>query len=1027
MTEKNNTNPVVAAPGRRLLAPLVLLVFVLVGVLGATGVMFLKYRLEDARDLTVAAIRSRIGVEFSFGALRAEGLRTLHVSDLHMSTPVPGLGRITLDVAALQMRLSVLELFQGRAAIGSASIDGGHFVIDRTGLPEQRRSDAGRGGGSIILPAHLPPVTLSGRNCRVEMRPAAGADPIIIEEIDFLLNNRPDIPEATLRLAALANAGGNTAVLAAQASWRQADVFDAVVEVSGLDRTHVAQAVAVPEDVSGHMSARVQLWSRLEQPMMARVEAEFRGLNAPLANVPLPLHDLDATLNALLEWDQVSQRIEILSCDVQSSLATVAAAGIVALDSPLPVLDVAATVRDIPFERLLPELLPETVGALGTPALDLAEGVEITLHARGELSAPALSLHLVLPEATAAFTPDNSTLPGGSVRIERAAVLWDDFSGLPTGVATITGGDIIAEQFGLKVEALMGNLVLDEDGLAVNSITATVSGRPWSGAVKYKIPSGEVHFDVNGALTGIEDTPLHDLVEKLWLSGEIAFRGSGSYSPGGRIQFNASADVTRGGVAYEWWLNKPVGVGASIHNIDVLIDPGNKLEVRGEAAIEDTQLQAHFHHIPHEGRWQTHHIRLDIPHLEVNSAGKCIQIPYTAIGGACRDGFYEWKPVGENIGDNISTIGGHFDYVSFLPDGGAYPLVCHDASVTVTLTNIENGERSGELVVHAREAQVPPFGEDWLLPLGATDPEYLEKYPDEPRPMTYKLSADVISVPPWEGRQFAGELYSNEDETGFYFFRAEAGNGQLEGVYRHEKEDNVMHLQATWDSIPAAYIIRHLELPEVLAGDITGEVSYVVDQDDPRATARAEGHFTVTDGHFVAEQLGQMLMDEIGGSIIALHPDALAFDKVASEVRIEGDQIHTDNLIIQSEGITIEGSGVWVMDGDLDYRVDVAVSPDLAEQIPILRDNFNVQGFRMTQRDIELGFHITGPTFRPTGQLAGLPPIGVTLVSGAAEMTGEAIRLFDMPRQMLMSVFRIGGGILGATRTQQQQQQQQQQ
>ena len=41
----------------------------------------------------------------------------------------------------------------------------------------------------------------------------------------------------------------------------------------------------------------------------------------------------------------------------------------------------------------------------------------------------------------------------------------------------------------------------------------------------------------------------------------------------------------------------------------------------------------------------------------------------------------------------------------------------------------------------------------------------------------------------------------------------------------------------------------------------------------------------------------------------------------------------------------------------MDYRIDIAVHPDMADQIPILRDSFNVEGFRMTQKDIELISH----------------------------------------------------------------------
>ena len=275
-------------------------------------------------------------------------------------------------------------------------------------------------------------------------------------------------------------------------------------------------------------------------------------------------------------------------------------------------------------------------------------------------------------------------------------------------------------------------------------------------------------------------------------------------------------------------------------------------------------------------------------------------------------------------------------------------------------------------------------------------------------------------MPPWEGSNFAAAVYSNDKETGFKFYRANVGNGHLEGTYLHEKQDNVMHLDATWDSIPSTYLIQHLELPEVLAGDISGNIAYVVDHDDPRTTMRADGKFTVVKGHFIPEKLAFMLADTLGSSFITLHPDALKFNEVSSTVNIEGDRINTTGLVIDSEGMRITGDGVWVMEGDLDYQINVAITPDMAEQIPLLMDYFNVQGFRMTQQNIELGFHLTGPTFSPSGQLAGLPPIGVTIVSGAAEMTGEAFKLLDTPRQMFMSIFRAGGGILGATRTQQQ-------
>ncbi|HOM48652.1 MAG TPA: hypothetical protein PK491_09070, partial [Candidatus Hydrogenedentes bacterium] len=181
------------------------------------------------------------------------------------------------------------------------------------------------------------------------------------------------------------------------------------------------------------------------------------------------------------------------------------------------------------------------------------------------------------------------------------------------------------------------------------------------------------------------------------------------------------------------------------------------------------------------------------------------------------------------------------------------------------------------------------------------------------------------------------------------------------------------------------------------------------------------GSFSVTNGHFIEHKLYEVFTSSFAQKFGVLPPAALRFKKLSSDLKIKGDQIFTDNVSIESDGMTITGHGIWILEGDMNYRIDLSMSPDLAEQISIMRESFNIQGFRMTQRNIELGFQLSGPTFNPTSELAGLPPIGVTFVSGAADLTGEAMKLLDTPRQMFMSIFRSGGGILGATRTQTQQ------
>jgi hypothetical protein len=200
----------------------------------------------------------------------------------------------------------------------------------------------------------------------------------------------------------------------------------------------------------------------------------------------------------------------------------------------------------------------------------------------------------------------------------------------------------------------------------------------------------------------------------------------------------------------------------------------------------------------------------------------------------------------------------------------------------------------------------------------------------------------------------------------------------------------------------------------MLTGICTGDVNYTMDQDDP-ATLNGTGNFEVMNGKFSADFLVAQLQGSLDGSIGAL-PPSLAFNRLASDVRMEGDKLTSNALVLESEGLTIDGSGYYIVNGDMDYDIQVALTPETAARIPALQAYFNLEGHRLTQSEIALGFHLSGPSFRPRSAVAGLPPVGVTLVSGAFEMTSDALSIVDLPRQLLVDLFKIGGGIVGAQR-----------
>lgn len=989
-----------------------------------------------------------MGVDFTFDTLRTEGIRTLHITGLHAAAPLPGLGSAALDVDTLRVHLSLIDLLRGQLAVGEVHIGRGRLVLKElamktNGLGGPKTSSA---APSPLFKA-LPSFSIIGEDCAVELYSEDLEAPVLLQALAFTLSGKSGGAMISGEIQSQAAYANHTVDVNISGQYQPGNNFDVLLHVKGITTAAIRSFAAVPEGLDAGLDCAVHAWGNPEQQILADMEIQAKGLN--YAGLPVPIQDEALSLKGLLQWDSSRRMLALRDGGLQSKLATLSLKGAVDFQQTPPAVALDALVSGLPTERFLPALIPESLQKQGKLELELSESPRIELTMSGPLNKPALKASIEVPNAEIGFQPEDKKYPKGEMRLAGAAFVWEDFSSLPEGTATIADGSVTSTLYGIQAEDITGTMSLSGSEIHLNPITASVSGKPVFARLAYGLSDGKLKGEVNGTLTQIEKTPLHHITKDLWIGGDIGFNISGEYTRGGAVKLTSSMDVTRGMVAFEWWLRKPAGVGATIKELNLAIVPGKTLDVQGEAYIEDTHVLGSFEYIRHQDKWQSRHIRVDIPHLEVNSAGKCINIPYTTTGGSCKDGFYESNAAGKVPGDKIDTLGGVFDHVSFLPDNGSSPLVCRDAKVSVTMNNIQGQPKTAELTVHAAEGHVPPFGETWLLPLGSDEPEYTDelalKYfeeeeekkaadtkksgqpvADSTRYWIFKLSADTITLPPWEGSNFVAEVHNSPDKTEFRSCSADIGGGHAEGTYVHEKKDNVGTLKATGKNIPARYPIRHLALPEILEGDLSGNISYAMDQDDPRTTLRAEGNFTITNGHFLADPLRDTFKQAFSDTFATLHPAALQFETASSDVRIEGDHVYTKNVAIQLPGMKIKGDGVWVMEGDMDYRVDIAVTPDMAEQLPILRDSFNVQGFRMTQRDIELGFHITGPTFNPTGELAGLPPVGVTLVSGAAEMTGEAMKLLDTPRQMLFSIFRIGGGILGATRTQQQQPQEKQ-
>ncbi len=995
----------------------------------AYGVLSARRELEGLRRTVVAEAESRLGIRLGFDAVRLEGVSGIVIQNAQAKFGSPEKGLWTVDAPRIRVTVNLAELLSGNVSLGQVELE---KAVVETVLAPSQPSDGGEWWQKLpssLDPAALPavpplPFRVIGRECALRVINGPGDAPIVVAPINFDISQQPGAVDKLGRLS-LALEGQPGLGLDATVRFANFDDFDVRARLGtvtrgalagffpGLDKTVLSGTLNPSLTLSGHPGGLVMLALDTEITEFSLVEQ------------PGFLPPLTGTLRGTTTFDMAAGQLVVQSARLDSEYFSGNIKGTVSLGREAPELDLRLESEKLPLDPVIAHYLPQLTEKYGKAGVEISPPYQFSASVKGRLPKPVLSIGAEAAGAKLRFGPKTKGLPPAFLTLGPLKVAWDSEKGQPSGTVLIADGGIEKPYKGVALGRLSANVMLADGMVRLEPFSAEVNGQPFMGRAAGDIAKKTVDFSIAGTIRDIEKTPLHNLDKELFIYGAVGARASGTISPEKMI-FEASADATMAKIDFEWWLRKPVHTGAVIHTITAEIIPKKTLTIRGEASVDETRVVAALDYKwGKKGKFENHHLRVELPSLDIDTGGRCINIPYTATGGTVTDGFYEMNAAGNWDGGTIVTIGGVFDQVSMLADGCTVPLECTNARVSVTMDNSMEDTRTGLISIHADDAHVPPFSEKWMLPLEPADyvkpvtPGEENKPPEPTRTWKYTLSADNIALPPWKGTQFKGDVYDNGPETGLSHFEALVDGGRIAGSYRHEDESNVMNLKAESNGVPSVYIARQIGLPELLEGRVTGTVDYTMDLDDPN-TLDGTAKFDVRDGHFYSDELAERFGESFAGGMRSLHPSALKFSSFSSDVALKGDHIRTDNVAILMDGMSIKGGGTWITDGDIDYTLTLSMTPETAAQIPLMQSSFNLEGYRIANRTIDLGFHITGPAFKPTSQIAGLPSMGVTLVSGAAEMTSDTVKIIDLPRQLFISVLKTGGGLLGASRQQQQ-------
>ena len=1004
--------------GRRLRAGLLLLL-VAAGFLAA-GAVLVRNRLDNIRQTLLATASERLGGHFTVGTVAVNGLRGLAAEGVRIHLEPDNGPSLLLDAPKVRINLDLADLLTGHVTLGQISLDKAVIEITRTAGTKWISGRKTAGTGTSSLP-QIPnfPFRLRGNECAVHLFNLVNGADLKIDSINFDVSRQPGAADLIARLTGMVN----------QNPEKKFEVFGRITSPEDFDLRAQSGAVSI-DDVCQYLPvARTYVSSGGVRPNLrvsgypggvitAAMDLHFEQLASPLQ--PAFLVPATGSIELFAQYDASKELLGLTAGRLETDQASGRIEGTVSFSGPSPVLDLRVEADRLPIAPAIAQYLPVATEAYGDLSAELGAPYRLSATLQGAMASPAIAAEARAASGKLQFAPKKSLgLPGAQIELGPLAVSWDSKTRQPSGSLVILSGGISGPFKGITLSRLTCSALLSEGTLRADPLSAEINGQPFFGRFGYDLSKKSADFSLNGTFTELEKTILHTPSPDFMLDGSATVRCGGTASEK-LIELNGSADLTQARVGLEWWLRKPIGTGAVIKSITVKIVPRKSLEVRGEAAIDATAIEAalSYRWNPALMKFKQVHTRVDIPRLDINTAGKCINIPYTATGTFATEGFYEWNPSGSGPDTHVVTLGGNFDHVSFLPKGCPAPMVCSNARLNMTMDDTVENTPTGQVVIHAEDAHIPSTSQTWLLPLEPLDTTNGPAKSDDGGPSrtwTYDLSGGSLEMPPWKGTDFKGTVFDDGKESGLSSFEAKVDGGTVRGRYTHQKGGDGMHLVGEWSDIPAFSVVRHIELPEVLEGRISGNVDYRMDSGKPN-TLDGKAHFDANDGYFLPDALAEAFGGEFAKSFAQLPPSALTFSHFGGDVVLQGPTIVTDNMKVELPGMTISGNGTWVKEGDIDYHVKLSVSPDTAAQIPLLRDSFNLEGLRITQQNVDLAFHLTGPSSKPISQLAGMPNMGVTLVSGAAQLTSQAVRIIDLPRQLLMSIFKTGGGILGASR-----------
>lgn len=976
----------------------------------AGGALYLKYKLEGLRASVQEEVESRTGARLQVGSVLVNGLRGLRLNDVEVQFEAKSGPALTINAPVCLIHINIVDLLYGKVTVQ-------RIVADRTEIRVVRPLHAPwltPGGFRLSQNETLldtPAFRITGANSTLEIDNIIGKSQLTVAGFNFDICRLEDSPDITAKLSGrLGQDAGKDAKM--DLRYTSLEDFDLRMECAGIGPDDVAVFLPASHQFikSGRMAPNVRIAGYPNNTIILAFESAFE--NVALHGQPPFLTPADGRITGgVASYDLATHILTLDAARAESNQIAGRIEGSISFAKAVPEFDLNLDVTQLPLTDVLDYSMTGRAKEYGILGLKFQEPYELRLALQGTAEDPAISVQGSISGGEFGFEPKDTAAPRGTLRLGMMTLSWGSRSDSPEGSFSVVDGSLSHEATGIAAEKVAGTLKIEGNRMTVDPLTAEIGGNPFVGAIAYDFASKQLDLTAAGTLPALETLVPPDMLNGLTAKGPVNVRCKLVRNPAKMI-LDADLDATQADLAYQWWFSKPAGVGAACKGVRVELVPGKSLKVGGKAALASSEFDVEARFLAgRQPKWQPRVVKASSSKLDIDALGRCFRVPYELSGSGQNRVDIVWEREKNDAPWKLDLKAG-LEQFSLRAECNDAPMQFANLEVAAAVEDSPNTPATVALA--AQKAVLPPLKTKWFAPLDLP-PEARKKYTLTERNWALDLAGETIEAGHWKGKNFKGKAYLKGKEAGLSAFRAMLdGGGQVDGAYRRFRDDNRTELAFKWNGIQCGYLTRQLGYADIVAGKTSGEISYSVDSDDP-GTLKGKGTIEINDGQLSADYLISKLEGRLEKQITSI-PVSLTFSSFRTDVGLDKDLVTTNNLRLESNGINVTGNGKFVLEGDMDYNFKVAISPDLAEKIPALRDNMNVQGLRLAQQNVELSFNVKGPIFNPKAELASLPPVHVTVVSSALEATSDAMKVLDIPRKILVDLLKIGGGIMGMSK-----------